>query len=316
MIMIHDCFLYNDEIELLNIRLNLLSGFIDRFVIVWSPYTFTGLRKPDGFPYELPIVKTLSHRIEVIELVRVEGTGAWEREAYSRNALMKGLVTAAQDDIVLVSDIDEIPRPSSLKLLRDQGLLTLPVVFIQDYFNFKFNYQLIQGQQAVWPGPVAQRKAAISSPQELRSLRWQLMTTPEQSIDHAGWHFSFLTKSASVQRKLSHFSHQEADVQIRAASSVDELIFNRAGFHDHLHVGSVWALRETSSFGVPELEALIANYPDLIATGIADSDELIKEKVRWSIFRLSMYELPKLLKSYSVRALVGELGRRFFHGKH
>ncbi len=308
-----DCFLYNDEIDLLNIRLNLLSNIVDKFVIVWSSYTFTGLRKPDPFPYELPIIKALVDRIEIIELDHIEGRGAWERETYSRNMLMKGLANTALDSIVIISDIDEIPRPESLEFLVTQGELTEPVVLLQDYFNFKFNYQLIHGRQVIWAGPVAQRMGSISSPQELRSQRWGLMIKPGKSIDHAGWHFSFLTKSDSVQPKLLHFSHQERSVQMRATANVDELISKRAGFHDHLHAGSVWAVRDVSSLECPALETLIGGHTNLIVAGQQDSEEYIREKVRWSIWALYAFELPKVIRSCAVRDLMTEFWRRLIH---
>ncbi len=307
---IYDCFLYNNEVELLSIRLNLLSNLVDKFVISWSPYTFTGLKKNEPFPYDLPVINKLSNRIEVIVLDQIKGQGAWERETFSRNELMKGLVTADPDDTVIISDVDEIPRPSSLVALLNQGVIVDPVTLIQDYYNFKFNYQHMHGRQVVWAGPVVQRRGSIFSLQNLRAQRWELMRKPGYSIDHAGWHFSYLTKSQSVEEKLKHFSHQETDIQMRATVDVEELISQRLGFHDHLHAGSVWAVREISSLKCKELENLICNYPEFIATDPADSEQIIREKIRWSIWELYAYEKSKILRSCAARDVGAELIRR------
>jgi len=266
MIKLYDCFLYNNEIELLDIRLNLLSNLVDKFVIAWSPYTFTGLKKIESFPYDLPIMNELNDRVELVILDQIEGKNAWAREAYSRNALLKGIATADPEDMVMISDIDELPRPSSLMFIKNQGVLSKPLTLIQDYYNFKLNYQHVHGRQVIWAGPVIQRRGSITSLQNLREQRWELMTKPSYSIDHAGWHFSYLTKSQSVKEKLKHFSHQEKDIQVRATVDVEELISLRKGFHDHLHAGSVWAVRDVSSFECKELENLICKYPELIVT--------------------------------------------------
>lgn len=308
---IFDCFLYNNEIELLELRLKLLSAYVDYFVIGWSPYTFTGLLKSEAFPCDMPIMQELGDRVKVVEIERIKAGNAWERESFSRNALMSGILAADADDVVIISDVDEIPRPSSIELLMGKLDIDEPVVFVQDYFNFKFNYQLVHGLHSIWAGPVAQKVCAISTLQSLRSQRWELLARSSRAILGAGWHFSFLAKTGSVEEKLLHFSHQEREVQERASENVGALLASRVGFHDHLHGGSVWAVVELASMGCKELAELVACYPHLIADGAPDSEHEIATKMKFSIWNLYANEKHKVLRSCSGRELHAELWRRF-----
>ncbi len=302
-----DCFLYNNEKELLTIRLSLLSNFVERFIVAWSPYTFTGILKSEGFPYELPILKSLGDRVTVIKVESLHGKDAWERESYSRNSLMTGLTGTSLDDIVILSDVDEIPNPIVLDNLSNNSLFERPIVLLQDYFNFKFNYQLVHGREAIWAGPVLQQKKYIKNLQSLRSVRWQLMKEPGRFVENAGWHFSYLTNNDSVRTKLSHFSHQEHKVQIRGKVCIETLIANREGFNDHLHAGSVWAIRELSCFNYRELENLISQYPELLAKEPADSIDSIGNRIKKSIWNLYDNQLHIILQSYSFRELFHEI---------
>lgn len=302
-----DCFLYNNEIELLSIRLSLLSTCVEQFVIAWSPYTFTGLSKTEGFPYDLPIIGILGDRVSIIEISDLSGKDAWQRESFSRDSLMEGLAGSAPDDVVIISDVDEIPRPAVLKQLSKQASFDQPIVLVQDYFNFKFNYQLMHGRDALWAGPVVQKCKHVTSLQSLRSQRWQLLKLRNGYVENAGWHFSFLTKNESVRTKLAHFSHQEPEVQVRGRNSIDSLIAKREGFNDHLHAGSVWAIRELSCLDCPDLESLVVDHEDLVLDMPADSNLDITNRIKWSIRNLYDKQLQIILSAYSIRELLGEI---------
>mgnify|MGYP001555811182 CR=1 FL=1 len=114
-----DAFLYNDEVELLEIRLQLLRSVVDKFVIVVSRETFTGIKKPELFPDNNPVVLANKDRIELIIIDRLEGKTAWEKESFSRNALENGLGDLSDEDLIMVSDIDELPQPAILKAVKE-----------------------------------------------------------------------------------------------------------------------------------------------------------------------------------------------------
>lgn len=307
---LYDCFLYNNERELLGIRLALLAPVVDQFVVVWSRQTFTGRTKPDPFPHDLIASLGLTERAHVVELERLEGNDAWAKESFSRNAVARGLANAAPDDIVMVSDVDEIPRPSALAEARKRSANQLPVVFSQDYFNFKFNYKLAYGLHAAWAGPVLCQYRTFESAQRLREMRWALVEKPGSCCEDGGWHFSFITATDDVLDKLSAFSHQERAVQSRGEIRISTLIAAREGFRDHMNPGSIWVVAALSSLGCPELEQLLARYPQFLANDPPDDAVATERAIRHSVRRICYSEHEKLLPFFAWRELADELRRR------
>ena len=308
---IYDCFLYNNERELLSIRLQLLAPIVHKFVIVWSSETFTGIKKKSGtFPLDLVKSPDLEGRIEIIELPALIGKNAWDKEAFSRNTLLRGIAEANSSDLIMVSDVDEIPRPSVLTDLARQPHRDYPIVLGQDYYNFKFNYKLMHGYRAVWAGPVLCRPQAFKSMQELHNKRLNLLESPDSCVEDAGWHFSYLTATEDVSNKLMSFSHQEKNIQSRGAKKISSLIATRQGFHDHLYPGSVWAVVALSSLGCPDLERLISKCPPLVICDNADDSRAVDRSIRNSVRRLCNYERSKIISWYRWRELLVELLKR------
>jgi len=111
---VYDCFLYNHEVKLLEIRLELLEDIIDYFVLVWAKETFTGKPKSQEFCWANDVLGKYKSKVNVIAIDKLEGNGPWEKEAYPRNRINDGLHGASASDLVMISDIDEVPRPSVL----------------------------------------------------------------------------------------------------------------------------------------------------------------------------------------------------------
>ena len=108
-----DCFTFSDELDLLSFRLELLSDVVDGFVLVEAPRSFSGQPKPlvfqdnrDRFERYLSKVR----HIVVSDLPDPIPT-RWIPEAFQRNAVERGLTDARDDDLILVSDVDEIFDP-------------------------------------------------------------------------------------------------------------------------------------------------------------------------------------------------------------
>ncbi len=308
--MLIDCFLFNDEVALLEIRLQLLAPVVDRFVIVFAATTFTGMRKPFGFPHDNPVVMAYRERIDLVLIDKLEGNGAWEKEAFQRNAILRGLANADPDDLVIVSDVDEIPRPSTLVELSEREQDCFPLVLCLDYYNFAFNYKLLHGQQAVWAGPVITPMRALTSPEQLRRLRWVNLLDNSLNVFDAGWHFSFISSGNSVQQKLMSFSHQEVDTQKRASARPVDLIARREGFHCHMHAGSVWAVVTSEDYRCSELATLISRYPDLVVQEQPDAPAGTALRVKLSVERMSRCEQEKMVRNISTLKIAKELLRR------
>ncbi|MER9052105.1 hypothetical protein NKH89_33760 [Mesorhizobium sp. M0923] len=302
--------MFNDERELLEVRLQLLSTLVDQFVIVVSDQTFTGLPKSSKFPWDSPIVDRFRDSIKLVHLESLVGRDAWAREAYSRNSILNGVPNGDPWDLLIVSDIDEIPRPASIEaaaLLSDDAF---PVVLCLDYFNFKFNYKMTIGMQAVWAGPVITTVRAMTTPQKLRSGRWAGLHRGSGVIYNAGWHFSYLSAGDDVKKKLESFSHQEKHIQARGSVRVDKLIALREGFHSHHSPCAVWSVVPIHSLDCHKLEELVLRYPALtLSEGIDDQGEIELRK-KLSVNKMAVYEQEKILRMCATRHIFFELARR------
>lgn len=122
--MIYDCFTFNNELDLLEIRLNVLEGTVDRFVLVEADRTHRGDPKPLLFEANKARFERFLGRIEhvkVTDFPDLDGSPAgmfgnrWILENFQRDAILRGLGRCLPDDIVLVSDVDEIPNPTAIR---------------------------------------------------------------------------------------------------------------------------------------------------------------------------------------------------------
>src|SRR5208337_3284906 len=117
-----DAFMFFDELDLLEVRLNELNPIVDHFVIVESLERFGSCKPKSAFLQEnWNVVKSFEHKIKYVLLPHLEPTytdktSGWQREAFQRNAMLPAVLelSTSSDDIVLISDCDEIPRAEAV----------------------------------------------------------------------------------------------------------------------------------------------------------------------------------------------------------
>lgn len=117
---IYDCFIFFNELDLLEIRLNELNGFVDYFVIVESDKTFTGNYKGYIFEKNKSKYKSILHKIIYIKVTMPSKINPWQAEFLQRNKIKEGLKNCNENDIILISDIDEIPNLKKIKINKLQ----------------------------------------------------------------------------------------------------------------------------------------------------------------------------------------------------
>lgn len=204
--MIIDCFLFFNEMDLLEIRLNELRDVVDMFVLIEANETFSGKPKPlyydrdkqryNGFP--------ICH--VVIPKYPDEFTNAWERENYTRDYLMKAIndLNCSPNDIVMLSDIDEIPRKETVQSIANElkGVLAGRCYVLKQQLSY---YYVNCISDEPWLGTVIARLGDIpASFSELRHAR------EEQAILlNGGWHFSYLGGADRIREKIEAYSHVE-----------------------------------------------------------------------------------------------------------
>lgn len=215
---VYDCFLFYNELELLEIRLNEMSDYVDKFVIVEACETFRGNPKPYYFEENRHLFDRFADKIIHIKVDRKLYTeDPWTRERFQRQHVLEGLKECHPNDIVILSDVDEVVRGSCIPQVID--LLTSKqaeaVVCEQDmYQGFLNRYQ------AKWRGSVCTSYRVIKSlstknTRRLRNMRPRLLRRTGikkiTCLPKAGWHF---TSMGGIDRhilKLESYSHREFD---------------------------------------------------------------------------------------------------------
>lgn len=215
---IYDCFTFYNEFELLALRLEELYDHVDHFVLVEANRTFQNAEKPFYFTEQMedPRWKRYSDKIILVQVPNMpEDTDAWGRERWQRDAILHGLVDADPDDIILIGDADEIPRPETVDYLRTSDRAIWG--FRMPLFNFRYNYMLInQDCYSVWSGAV--RRRVLVSPEEFRRMRHVLggleygyQDPTIEIVEHAGWHFTYLGNEDFARAKIQSFAHTETN---------------------------------------------------------------------------------------------------------
>lgn len=238
-----DGFTFNDELDMLELRLNELYEHIDRFILVESTTTFTGKQKPLYFAESKNRFQSFLDKItHVIVNDTPEASNPWEREYHQRNAIVRGLADFDVSDMIFISDVDEIIRGDAITRVRRTP--SLYHALRMPLFYFKFNYLNTAGEaMAVWS--IGVHGTVFTTPQSIRNLRLRLSgvqsTTPVPGLmvhDHAGWHFSYLGDKSRIIRKIESFSHQEFNTEkFKSELDIDEILrqgkdlFDRPGYH-------------------------------------------------------------------------------------
>ena len=246
---VYDCFMYFDEDIVLDLRLNHLNPYVDKFVIAESKFTHSGKKRDLLFDihkfkkFENKIIYLVldyePHGIEAVNDLDDHGEksrkyilNAVKRENYQRNYLNQGLGEADPNDIVLISDLDEIPNLEHINFGTIKNKL---IFFEQQIFYYKFNLCL---NSVNWIGTKACKKKDLISPQWIRNIKdrsysfWRLDTLFSQNkyrnihfVANGGWHFSYLKNAKDIEKKLkSYLHHREFDIESIDVEKIDRMI--------------------------------------------------------------------------------------------
>lgn len=200
---IFDCFTFFNELELLKIRCEILKELNPIHVLVESPTTHTGDPKP---MYYHENKKSFSeYNINWMHAELPNNGDPWRNENAQRDCIIVGLRDADDDDIVIVSDLDEIPRPSSVRQFDPEKMLVGALKM--DKFSYYLNcLEIAQGWESAKITTVkCLREQFGNSPQRLRVGGFKTI------LLDAGWHWSWLGGVDRIMEKFQSFAHQESN---------------------------------------------------------------------------------------------------------
>ncbi len=221
-----DAFTFLNEAELCAFRMRILDRVVDRFVVVEADATHSGVRKPYRFPellerglrpfrdkivyhpvhFELEGLK-LDERPQACDLE----SDHWKLEMAQRAAIDDACTRFADDDLLIISDVDEIPDPLVVRAIATHADLLgrLPLALRQHMFY----YSLAHRMTTLWAGSVVTR---VGKSRELGAQWHRNERTRLPHVPRAGWHLSYFGGPGRIRQKVEAFAHQElntADVK-------------------------------------------------------------------------------------------------------
>ena len=213
---IYDCVQFFNEEHILDIRLNILDKFVDHFVISESTTDHQGRSKKLNF--NIQKFKKFQNKIIYIvvddtkENIRKPHLGGESLvEQHQRNSITRGLKNAQENDLIILSDVDEIPDLNKLNIFDKKNKFA---VFSQKAFAYKLN--LFNESENNWHGSKMCLKKNLKSPQWLRNMKfkkypfWRIDKPKNiQIIDNRGWHFAYLLNPKDISKKIQSFAHGE-----------------------------------------------------------------------------------------------------------
>jgi beta-1,4-mannosyl-glycoprotein beta-1,4-N-acetylglucosaminyltransferase len=246
---IFDCFIYCDEDLILDLRLNYLDQYVDKFIIVESTYTHSGasrklnfdINKYSKFKNKIKYILLDEPPKGLMELSEKDSEhkqnskyilNAVKRENLQRNTIIKGIDDASPDDFIIISDVDEIPDLERNNIKETKNKI---ILFKQVFFYYKFNLKL---NNYPWHGSKACKKKDLISPQWLRNVKdkkypmWRIDTLISNKkyqnikiINNGGWHFSNIKSPAGIEKKMkTYLHHREYDLNPIGEKKISEII--------------------------------------------------------------------------------------------
>lgn len=211
--MIYDCFSFFNELDLLEIRLNILDPYVDKFVLMESTQTFSGKEKPLYFSENKERFAKWLDKIVVVIPPKHKVYDSFEMARYQKQFLTEGLKDAEDDDIVYYGDVDEIWKPQEIKDYKVYSLEQL-----------NYCYYLNNRSSEEWVGTIVGKWLAVKA---LPFREWR--AAHHWVIKDAGWHFTNMGGVDQIRQKLEAYDHQEMNTQ-HNQSLVAERIKNKQDY--------------------------------------------------------------------------------------
>ena len=223
---IYDCFQFFNELDLLEIRLNVLNDYVDYFVLAESTVTFSGLDKPLYYQENKDRFEKFNDKIIHLVIDNTPDGNPFERDVFQKNSIIRGLTECSDDDIIIASDLDEIPDPEVIEQLVQNCEDGKVYHFAQDLFYYYLNLKEVSGSLLSYTGEFnnVEEKKWLGSKMckygflkqhTVNGLRAPDMKDCGYRVSPGGWHFTYvgsdgsMTPEQKIAYKIESAAHQE-----------------------------------------------------------------------------------------------------------
>ncbi len=258
--MIYDCFPFFNELDILELRLNVLYDAVDYFVITEADKTHTGNNKEYIFEQNKERFNKFLDKIIYIKVddfpplensIASSDGNKWLYENYQRDAIMRGLKNCSPNDIIIISDCDEIPNPKAIKRYK-KGICSLT----QLRFGFSYNSlyitipfcktpKICRYNELINPKKNIEEKNKKYCLHSKCGLPTYLRFVKGKKIKNGGWHFSYIGNVENIKYKMDSIVEQQVNTTDK---NTDKLLFQKIqNNEDILERGDIFANLEITN---------------------------------------------------------------------
>ena len=235
--------MYYDEDLVLDLRLNILDKYVYKFVIVFD------IAKYPKFKDKIDYIALENEPEDLSNVLSKDSfdeknskyiLNALKRENFQRNAISLGLKQADKNDLIIISDVDEIPNLENLNYNKIKNSI---ILFKQNFYYYKFNLKL---ENLPWFGSKACLFNKLKSPQWLRNIKdkkyplWRLDTLISDKkysniefIENGGWHFSNMKTVEEIEKKMrTYLHHREYDINPLGKEKIKNIMKSKKSIYN------------------------------------------------------------------------------------
>jgi beta-1,4-mannosyl-glycoprotein beta-1,4-N-acetylglucosaminyltransferase len=293
--LLYDCFTFFNELDLLEIRLNTLNDVVDKFVLVEATRTQNNEKKPLYYNLNKDRYKKFAKKIiHIIVDKYPKKINQWTIENWQRNQIAKGLARCKDDDIIMISDLDEIVNQdiiiNEIKSIQDGEIKVFKLNSSFLYLNLWHPYLIVDNRakmlfykdfKTILNNDFYEHCALEPKFNKgTTATKIRLYNGPKQKfINNAGWHFSWLGDEQKVLKKLKCVCEGTKTATMEDAKKIREAFISK--------LKPVYLNKYFPEYIVNNQEL----YKNLI----------IKPKYTFSLYRANLYLIYKIILKYFLR---------------
>ena len=304
MSMVYDCFQFFNELDILKLRMQVLAPVVDKFVISEATETFSGMKKPLYFEENREMFAEFADKIIHVVVDDTPEGNTHDRDTFQKNAVGRGLKGCMDDDIIIFSDLDEIPNPMKVKEIIADCKEGVVYHMAQRLFYCYLNMEEVSGNLLAYCGEfdgVPRKKwlgtkicrYSVAKTMPLGELRWPKCKEFGIRVEDGGWHFGYMggSKESDVRKRVAEKVQSAAHQEYNKKSILNEV-------DDKIKDGEDIFGREATFVQVP----IDDSFPEYLRTHMSEYKHLIKPDE--TLLAIWMRRVRKVTRSSVRRILV------------